>query len=131
LVAALPRQWTAAALGIGTTVGMSAAAIGLAVTLARRAGPANLTGLARTTGSAIVSGAAAAGLGVVVSRALPAAGAVVSTAVSVFVGGLCLVLFVALTRALDPGALRLVLRGRALALVPGLGTGRVEAGRGR
>jgi putative peptidoglycan lipid II flippase len=124
LVIALPRHWTAAALGLGTTIGMSAAAIGLVVALARRAGAEALAGLARTTVSAVASGIVAAGLAVLVARALPAADAVASTAVSVLVGGLCLVLFVACTRVLDPGALRLVLRGRAVALVPGLGAGR-------
>jgi hypothetical protein len=102
---------------------MTAAAAALAVALGRRAGPATLDGLARTTASAAGSGMVAAGVALLVARALPAAGAVVSTAVTVLVGGLCLVLFVALTRLLDPGALRLVLRGRALALVPGLGSG--------
>ncbi len=130
LVVALPRQWTAAALGIGTTAGMSVAAIGLAVTLAHRAGSEALAGLARTTGCAVASGAVAAGIGVVVARSLPAAGAVVSTAVSVLVGGLCLALFIASTRVLDPGSLRLVLRGRAIALLPGRNATRAEAGRG-
>ncbi|MDQ1686095.1 MAG: putative peptidoglycan lipid flippase [Frankiaceae bacterium] len=121
LVIALPRHWTAAALGIGTTVGMTAAAAGLVVALGRRAGVAALDGLARTTVSSITSAVLAAGLGALLAHALPAAGAVVSTAVSVGVGGLCLVLFVAVIRVLDPGTLRLVLRGRAVALVPGLG----------
>ncbi|MBV9097730.1 MAG: hypothetical protein JO079_06710 [Frankiaceae bacterium] len=123
LVIALPRSWTAAALGIGTTIGMTAAAAGLAVALARRAGVHALDGLARTTAAAVGSGVVAAGVAVVVARALPAAGAVASTAVSVFVGALCLVVFVALTRLLDPAALRLVLRGRATSLVPGLNAG--------
>jgi len=123
LVVALPRSWTAAALGIGTTIGMTAAAAGLAVALVRRAGPQTLDGLARTTMAALGSGAVAAGAALAVARVLPAVGAVASTAVSVLVGGLCLVLFVALTRLLDPAALRLVLRGRAMALVPGLNAG--------
>jgi len=122
LVVALPRDWTAAALGLGTTVGMSAAAAGLAITLARRAGAGALAGLARTAVAAVASGAVAAGVALLVARALPAAGAVVSTAVSLLVGAVCLLLFVALTRLLDPGALRLVLRGRAAALLPGLGS---------
>lgn len=124
LVVALPRQWTAAALGIGTTIGMTFAATVLAVALARRAGAAALDGVARTSLAAAASGAVAAGLGVLVARSLPAAGVIASAASSVLVGGVCLVLFVAFTRLLDPGALRLVLRGRAVALVPGLGAGR-------
>jgi putative peptidoglycan lipid II flippase len=123
LVVALPRSWTAAALGVGTTIGMTVAAAGLVVTLVRRAGVHVLDGLGRTTAAALGSGAVAAGLAVLVARALPAAGAVASTAVSVLVGAVCLVLFVASTRLLDPGALRLVLRGRATALVPGLNAG--------
>jgi len=130
LVVALPRQWTAAALGIGATFGMSAAAIGLAVALARRAGAATLDGLARTAAAAIASGAASAGVAVVVARTLPPVGALTSTAVSVLVGGLCLVLFVACTRLLDPATLRLVLRGRAIALVPGLSNTGAGASRG-
>lgn len=124
LVVALPRDWTAAALGIGTTVGMSAAALALVAVLRRQAGSRALAGLARTTAAALASGTVAAGLGALVSDALPAAGAAVSAAVGALVGGLCLVLFVASIRMLDPGALRLVLRGRASALVPGLGSGR-------
>jgi len=111
LVVAMPRDWTAAALGIGTTIGMTVAAVGLATALARRAGSATLTGLARTTAAAVGSGAIAAGLALLVARALPAAGAVVSTAATLLVGGLCLLLFVALTRVLDPDALRMVRRG--------------------
>jgi len=111
LVVAMPRDWTAAALGIGTTIGMTVAAAGLATALARRAGSATLAGLARTTAAAVGSGAIAAGLALLVARALPAAGAVVSTAASLLVGGLCLLLFVALTRVLDPDALRMVRRG--------------------
>lgn len=111
LVVAMPRDWTAAALGIGTTIGMTVAALGLAVALVRRAGSATLTGLARTTAAAIGSGAVAAGLALLVARALPAAGALVSTAASMLVGGLCLVVFVAVIRVLDPDALRMVRRG--------------------
>jgi putative peptidoglycan lipid II flippase len=124
LVVALPRTWTAAALGIGASVGMSAAAVALAVSLARRAGAQALAGLARTTACAVASAAAAAAVSVLLARALPAAGAAVSAAVSVLVGGVCVALFVALVRWLDPSTLRLVLRGRALALAPGIGPAR-------
>jgi len=111
LVVAMPRDWTAAALGIGTTIGMSVAAIGLVVTLVRSAGSETLAGLGRTAAAAAGSGIIAAGLAVLVAGALPPAGAVVSTATSVLVGGLCLLLFVGLTRVLDPDALRLLRRG--------------------
>lgn len=79
LVLVLPRSWAVTGLGLGTTIGMTAAAIGLASVLHRRV-PRALAGAARTAigaaGAALVAGAAGAGLAAV----MPARGIAVSVA---------------------------------------------------
>jgi putative peptidoglycan lipid II flippase len=110
LVATLPRDWTAAALGIGTTVGMTAAGGWLAVTLRRRAGARALDGVTATTSASLAAAVAAAALGYLLGRALPDAGVAGSAAFTVVVAAAALGVFGATVAALDRPTLDLVLR---------------------
>lgn len=115
LVLALPRDWTAAALGVGTSVGMSVSAAYMAVVLARAAGPACLEGVAVTLGAAVVSLATSAAAAFAVARALPRAGTAGSVATVALVAAVGIALFAAVTSVLDRSTLQLVLRRRAAA----------------
>jgi putative peptidoglycan lipid II flippase len=112
LVVAFPREWTAAALGLGTTAGMTTAAVILAAALWRRGGAECLDGVMTTALAALVAGGVSAAAAFAVARALPAAGVVGSLASVLAVTALCLVLFVGLTAVLDRSTLLLVLRRR-------------------
>jgi putative peptidoglycan lipid II flippase len=114
LVAAMPRDWTAAALGIGTSVGMTAAGGLLAVTLRRRAGARALDGVTATTSASLGAAVAAAGLGYLLGRALPDAGVAGSAALTVVVAAAAVAVFGGVVAMLDRPTLALVLRrGRA------------------
>lgn len=114
LVLAFPRDWTAAALGMGTSIGMSVAAAYMAIALRRGAGPACLDGVAATLASALVSLAVSAAAAFAVAWSLPAAGTAGSVGAVVLVAAVCVAMFVAITFVLDRSTLRLVLRRRAV-----------------
>lgn len=101
LVLSLPRTWTAAALGIGTTLGMTLTAVWMLVTL-RSSQPEALRGLGRSGLSAGTAAAAAALGGWLVASALPSGGIAVSVAASVLVGGCSVAIFALLAHRLDP-----------------------------
>jgi putative peptidoglycan lipid II flippase len=112
LVVALPRTWTATALGVGTTVGMTLAGSWLALALRQSVGAPALAG----TGRALVAGAVAAvgagALGLGLAELLPRAGAGGSVAVAAAVAVVTAVGFLLLARVLDQSTLSLVLRRR-------------------
>lgn len=110
LVTALPRDWTAAALGIGTSIGMSAAGGWLLLSLRRRTGPASLQGVRATVTGALLGGIAAAAGGLLVAHALPTVGVVASIGATVAVAVVCLAVFLAVVARLDRSTLALVLR---------------------
>jgi putative peptidoglycan lipid II flippase len=112
LVSAFPREWTATALGAGTSVGMTVAAAWQVARLAARGGTTTLRGLAATTGAAVVAGASGALGGYAVSRALPAGGVAVSAAFAVAVALTSLAVYAALVAVLDRSTLLSVLRRR-------------------
>jgi len=109
LVVALPRDWTAAALGLGTTVGMTLSAVWLLVTL-WRVEPDAVRGMGPSTAAATVAGAVAAGVAWLVAAALPSAGAALSVASTAVVAGCCLAVFAALASRLDPTTTQLLRR---------------------
>jgi putative peptidoglycan lipid II flippase len=112
LVSAFPREWTATALGAGTSIGMTVAAAWQVARLAARGGTTTLRGLAATTGAAVVAGASGALGGYAVSRALPAGGVAVSAAFAVAVALTSLAVYAALVAVLDRPTLLAVLRRR-------------------
>ena len=113
LVLALPRDWTAAALGVGASIGMSVSAAYMALVLARAAGPACLDGVAATLGAAVVSLVTSAAAAFAISWALPTAGTVGSVATVVLVAAVGIALFAGVTSVLDKSTLHLVLRRRS------------------
>ena len=108
LVVVLPRSWTAAGLGIGTTLGMTLTAAWMIITLRRRQ-PDALHGL----GPSALAGATAAGAGAAVgwllAAALPTSGIPGSVAASVLVGACCVAVFGAVAHRMDPTTTQLVL----------------------
>jgi putative peptidoglycan lipid II flippase len=72
LARALPADDRALALGLGHTVGVTVAGLGLLVVVARRNGPGALTGVARAGGAAVAGAATGALAGLAVARALGA-----------------------------------------------------------
>jgi putative peptidoglycan lipid II flippase len=114
LVATLPRDWTAAALGIGTTVGMTAAGGWLAVSLRRGSGPASLAGVRTTAGACLTGAVVAAVVAYVVARALPTTGVAGSVASTALVAGVCVGLYAGVVGLIDRPSLLLLRRRRTL-----------------
>jgi putative peptidoglycan lipid II flippase len=109
LVVTLPRGWTAAALGLGTTLGMTLAA-GLMLLALRGADDQTLRGVATTAAAAAAAGLLAAAGGRVLSVALPSGGIATSLAATVAVGVCCIGIFAAIATRLDPTTTGLLLR---------------------
>ena len=109
LVVLLPRSWTAAALGLGTSLGMSLAAGWMATTL-RRGHAQSLDGVGRTTVAAIAAGLISAIAGFLLADALPGGGVAVSLLLTLVVAVSCAVLFAAVSYRLDPAPTRLLLQ---------------------
>jgi putative peptidoglycan lipid II flippase len=112
LVAALPRDWTAAALGIGTSLGMSVAGGALVVTLRRGSGAASLHGVPMTAAASLAGGAVAGGAALALAWAIPAGGIAGSVAATVGVAAVCLAVYAVVVGMLDRPTLLLVLRRR-------------------
>lgn len=112
LVIVLPRTWTVAALGMGTTVGMTVAGGWLAAAMRRSVGRGVLAGAGRALGAGLAAAAVAAGVGVVLAMALPRAGALGSFFAALLVGVVTLVGFLVVAALLDRATVRLVLRRR-------------------
>jgi putative peptidoglycan lipid II flippase len=110
LVAALPAEWTVAALGMGTSFGMTVAGLTLAVTQRRGAGEAPLAGSGRSLAGCLVAAAAAAVAGRVAVELLPTAG--IAGSVGVLTAGalVCAACYAGVVALLDRGTLLLVLR---------------------
>jgi putative peptidoglycan lipid II flippase len=68
LATAMPRDWTVAAIGLGTSVGVTVSGIWLVVATARAAGPDALAGLRRAAAAAVTAGVAGALAGGLVAR---------------------------------------------------------------
>lgn len=110
LVAALPRDWTAAALGLGSSFGLTVAGVWLVVSLRRQVGGASLAGTLSTSTVSVLAAALAAAAGYAASRALPGGGVTGSVGTTAVVAAAALAIFVAVVARFDPSALRLLLR---------------------
>jgi putative peptidoglycan lipid II flippase len=110
LVAVLPADWTAAALGAGTSFGMTVAGVTLAATQRRGAGSGSLAGAGRSLAGCVAAALVAAAAGWAVVEALPVGGTTASVglvAVGLAVCGLC---YAAVLTVVDRPTLLLVLR---------------------
>jgi putative peptidoglycan lipid II flippase len=110
LVTLLPRDWAATALGIGTSVGMSAAGVALAVSQRRACGSATLRGLRATGLSTVAAASAAAAATYGLLLAVPSAGVAASLGLLVVAAGLAAAIYLAGMAVLDRPTLALLLR---------------------
>ena len=108
IVPFVPRGWVVPALGLGTTIGLIAAAIALTVAVRRTLGPATLAGLPRATLAGLAGGLAGAAAGFGVAEALPVHGFLPNAAVTVLAAAVATVAFLAVTYLTDGGDLRAV-----------------------
>jgi murein biosynthesis integral membrane protein MurJ len=109
LVVAFPRSWTAAALGLGTSIGMTLAAVLMLIAL-RRTVHTTLRGFRTTVAAASAAGVLAAAAGRLASVALPAGGVAVSVAVTVIAALCSLAIFAPIAHRVDPATTGLLLR---------------------
>jgi len=111
LVLSLPRSWAAAALGLGTTIGTTAAAVWMLLVLHRRV-PHALRGADATIvaglGAAVLAGAA----GAAVAAALPAGGVATSVVETVGVTVVAVGVIALVAWARDRDTFELLLRRR-------------------
>ena len=110
LVAALPRDWTAAALGLGSSIGLTVAGAWLAFSLRRQVGRASLAGALPTSIVSVAAATLAAAAGYAASRALPGTGIAGSVGITAVVAAAALAIFVLVVGRFDRGTLRLLLR---------------------
>jgi putative peptidoglycan lipid II flippase len=113
LVAALPASWAVAAVGVGSSVGLSIAAGWMLWALHRSAGAAALAGLRRATTAALFGGGIAVAAGTAVARALPGGGVAHDLLALVGITAVVAGVHLAAVRALDrPPVALLVDRAR-------------------
>jgi putative peptidoglycan lipid II flippase len=110
LVAALPADWTAAALGAGTTVGMTVAGAALAVSQWRGAGRASLAGVGRSLGGCLTAAGVGALAGWLVVHVLPEVGAAGSVGVLAAGAAATVAAFLGVVALVDRATLFLLLR---------------------
>ncbi len=114
LVAALPRDWAVAALGLGNSIGMTVAGALLVAALVRGAGSAAVDGVARAAGAGLLAGGAAAAVGTLLARSLGSAGPLTSVGVCAAVAAVAAPTFLAVAYLLDRADLRALLSRRVL-----------------
>jgi putative peptidoglycan lipid II flippase len=110
LVTTMPRDWTAAALGLGSTFGLTVAGGWMLVSLHRRVGAASLAGALPTGTVSTVGAMVAAAAGYAASRALPGTGVAGSVGVTAAVAAGTIAIFVLVIARFDPSTLQLLLR---------------------
>ena len=113
IVPFVPRSWVVPALGLGTTIGLSAAGIALTVAAGRALGRAPLRGMPRALLAGLAGGLAGAVAGAGVAAALPVSGFVPNAAVTLLACAVAALVFLAVILILDAGDLRAV-SGRLL-----------------
>jgi putative peptidoglycan lipid II flippase len=110
IVPFVPRSWVVPALGLGTTIGLSAAGIALLATVARSRGRSALRGVSRATLAGLAGGIAGAAAGAGVSAAVPVRGFVPNAAVTLLAGAVAALTFLAVAAVTDGGDVRAVAR---------------------
>jgi murein biosynthesis integral membrane protein MurJ len=113
LVGAMPASWTVAAVGIGTSIGMSVSGGWLLISLHRSAGPAALTGLTKAAAAAFGGGLAGAACGTLLARAAPTTGVLGDLVVIAVVSAAAVLAYGAVVALVDRPTLKLLVqRGR-------------------
>ena len=109
IVPFVPRGWVVPALGLGTTIGLTAAGLALIVAVRRTLGRAALRGLPRAGLAGLGGGLAGAAAGFGVAVGLPVHGFAPNAAVTVLAAAAATVAFLAVTFLTDGGDLRAVI----------------------
>jgi putative peptidoglycan lipid II flippase len=113
LAAAMPPSWTVAAIGIGTSIGVSVSGGWLLLALRQSAGADALSGLGRAAGAAVAGGLAGAACGTLLTRAVSVNGVAGDLAIVVAVALVALAVHTVVVAAMDRPTLQLLLdRGR-------------------
>lgn len=113
LAVALPASWIVAAIGIGTSIGVSVSGAWLLLALRRSAGAAALTGLPKAACAAFAGGLAGAACGTLLARAAPDTGVSGDLGIIAGVAVVAVVVHTVVVAAIDRPTLRLLLnRGR-------------------
>ncbi len=99
-------RWVVPVLGLGNTIGLTAAGLGLLAAVRRARGTAALHGLLRAGAAGLAAAAAGAGLAAALSAAVPAAGVIPNGLLAVAACGCAVLAFGAVGYALDRGDLR-------------------------
>ncbi len=108
LAVTMPASWTVAAVGIGTSIGVTVSGVWLLVALERSAGAAALSGLARAGTAAITGGLLGAGGGLLLARSFPAKGVAADLAVIVGVAAVALVVHTIVVATIDRRTVRMI-----------------------
>jgi putative peptidoglycan lipid II flippase len=108
LVAAMPASWTVAAIGIGTSIGVSVSGGWLLAALRRTAGGSALAGVRRAFGAAVAGGLAGAGGGTLVARVAPTTGVFGDLVIIAGVAATALVVHAAVVAAIDRPTVRVL-----------------------
>jgi peptidoglycan biosynthesis protein MviN/MurJ (putative lipid II flippase) len=108
IVPFVPHAWVVPALGLGTTIGLTAAGLALIVAVRRTLGRAALRGLPRAGLAGLGGGLAGAAAGAGVAMGLPVHGFAPNAAVTVLAAAAATVAFLAMTFLTDGGDLRAV-----------------------
>ena len=106
IVPFVPHSWVVPALGLGTTIGLSAAGIALTATVRRSLGAAPLWGVPRATLAGLAAALAGAGAGAAVAASLPVSGFLPNAGVTVLACAVAALVFLAVTMFADGGDLR-------------------------
>jgi murein biosynthesis integral membrane protein MurJ len=114
LAVAMPASWTVAAIGLGTSIGVSVSGIWLLVAVRRSAGPAALNGFGLATAAGFAGGLVAGACGTLVARAAPTTGVVGDVVVVAAVAAVVLILHTAIVSAIDLPTVRLLIDRRRL-----------------
>jgi putative peptidoglycan lipid II flippase len=112
LVEVVPARWVVAALGLGNTIGLTAAGIALVAAVRRARGRAALRATARSAAAGILAAAAGAAAGAAVAWLLPAPSLTLDGVGAVAAAASALAVFGLVAYLLDGGALRAAV-GRA------------------
>jgi putative peptidoglycan lipid II flippase len=108
LAVTMPASWTVAAVGIGTSIGVTVSGVWLLVALERSAGAAALSGLARAGTAAITGSLLGAGGGLLLARSFPAKGVAADLAVIVGVAAVALVVHTIVVATIDRRTVRMI-----------------------
>jgi putative peptidoglycan lipid II flippase len=114
LAAAMPPSWTVAAVGIGTSIGVTVSGGWLLAALRISAGSAALTGLGQASAAAVGGALAGAGCGVLLARAVPVAGVAGDLFTILGVAVIAVVVHTAVVAVADRATLRMIVNRAGL-----------------